>query len=165
MADALALLKEGDLDAALTQAKGAVRDDPGDPEARARLFQIFCLNGEWDRAEAQLDTLSTASAVQAPIWKQLQMLTRLERQRREDHDSASAPAIVGGPQGWMAGVVKACERHQSGDGAGGTKIREDALNDAPTVAGKCDGVEFEWLMDGYSRYAPMLGTLLPTEGD
>lgn len=165
MSDALALLREGDLDAALAQAKGGVRDNPGDPEARARLFQIFCLNREWDRAEAQLDTLLTASAVQAPIWKQFQMLMRLERQRREAHDSATAPAIVGEPQDWMAAFAKAFELHQSGDVAGGAKIREEALNDAPATPGSCGGVEFDWLMDGDSRYGPMLEAFLPTEGD
>ena len=124
MSDALSLLKEGNLDAALSRAKGAVRDDPGDPEARARLFQMFCLNGEWDRAEAQLEALMTSSAVQSPIWKQFQMLMRLERQRREAHEAATAPAIVGDPQDWMAGFAKAFELHQSGDVAGGAALRE-----------------------------------------
>jgi len=165
MADALSLLKEGDLDAALAQAKGAVRDQPGDPEARARLFQVFCLNGEWDRAEAQLEALLTSSSVQAPIWKQFQMLMRLERQRREAHETATAPAIVGDPQDWMAGFAKSFELHQSGDVAAGAALRETALAEAPAAPGVCDGVEFEWLMDGDARYGPMLEAFLPTEGD
>jgi type VI secretion system protein ImpE len=165
MSDALSLLKEGNLDAALSRAKGAVRDDPGDPEARARLFQLFCLNGEWDRAEAQLDALLTSSAVQSPIWKQFQMLLRLERQRRDAHQSAAAPAIVGEPQDWMAGFAKAFELHQAGDVAGGAAMRETALADAPARPGHVDDVEFEWLMDGDARYGPMLEAFLPTEGD
>jgi type VI secretion system protein ImpE len=165
MVDALALLKEGNLDAALSQAKGAVRDRPGDPEARARLFQIFCLNGEWDRAEAQLEALLASSAVQSPIWKQFQILMRLERQRRDAHEAPSAPAIVGEPQDWMAAFAKAFELHQSGDVAGGAALRESALAGAPAAPGRCDGVEFEWLMDGDGRYGPMLEAFLPTEGD
>ena len=165
MTEALSLLKEGDLIAALSRAKGAVRDHPGDPEARARLFQMFCLNGEWDRAEAQLDALLTSSAVQAPIWKQFGMLMRLERQRRDAHATATAPAIVGDPQDWMAAFAKAFELHQSGDVAGGAALREAALADAPATAGRIDGVEFGWLMDGDARYGPMLEAFLPTEGD
>lgn len=165
MSDALTLLKDGNLDAALSQAKGAVRDQPGDPEARARLFQMFCLNGEWDRAEAQLDALLTSSAVQSPIWKQFQMLMRLERQRREAHERAAAPAIVGDPQDWMAAFAKSFELHQSGDIAGGAAMRESALADAPAAGGSADGVEFDWLMDGDARYGPMLEVFLPTEGD
>lgn len=165
MADALTLLKEGNLDAALSQAKGSVRDNPGDPEARARLFQMFCLNGEWDRADAQLDALLTSSSVQSPIWKQFQMLMKLERQRMAAHENATAPAIVGEPQDWMAGFAKAFELHQSGDVAAGAALRETALADAPAAAGQCDGVGFAWLMDGDGRYGPMLEAFLPTEGD
>lgn len=165
MADAVAMLKDGDINGALSRAKAAVRDSPGDPEARARLFQMFCLDGEWDRAEAQLDALMTSSAVQAPIWKQFQILMRLERQRRESHETAAAPAIVGNPQDWMAGFAKAFELHQSGDIAGGAALREGALADAPAAGGSCDGVEFDWLMDGDARYGPMLEAFLPTEGD
>ena len=165
MSDTMTLLKEGDLDAALSNAKGAVRDHPGDPEARARLFQIFCLNGEWDRAEAQLDALMTASVVQSPIWRQFQILMRLEKERREAHENAAAPSIVGEPAEWMAGFAKAFEMHQSGDVAGGAALREQALAEAPAAAGRCDDVEFEWLMDGDGRYGPMLEAFLPTEGD
>jgi type VI secretion system protein ImpE len=165
MASALELLKDGDLDAALSQAKSAVRDDPGDPENRARLFQLFCFNGEWDRAEAQLDALMTSAGGQAPIWMQFQILMKLDRQRRECHENASAPAIVGEPADWMAGFAKAFEMHQAGDVAGGAELRAEALNDAPAVGGNADGTEFAWLMDGDARYGPMLEAFLPTEGD
>ena len=165
MSDALELLKEGNLDAALSASKAAVRDDPGDPEARARLFQLFCLNGEWDRADAQLDALLTSAAVQAPIWKQFQILMRLERQRIECHANATAPAIVGDPEDWMAPFAKAFELHQSGDIAGGSALRSEALESAGAAAGEIGGTQFDWLMDGDGRYGPMLESFLPTEGD
>ncbi|MEM9060505.1 MAG: type VI secretion system accessory protein TagJ [Pseudomonadota bacterium] len=165
MSDALDALKEGQFDAALSHAKTAVKNDPGDPEARAQLFQIFCLNGEWDRADAQLEALLTSSQAQAPIWKQFQILTKLENQRQEAHKSATAPAIVGDPEDWMAGFAKAFELHMSGDVAGGAAMREEALGDASSAAGNVDDTEFEWLMDGDGRYGPMLEAFLPTEGD
>ena len=130
MSSALELLKEGNLEAALSEAKGAVRSDPGDPEARARLFQLFCLNGEWERAGAQLDALFTSSNQQAPIWKQFQILLRLEQQRIDYHEKAEAPAIVGDPEDWMAPFAKAFEMHQSGDVAGGAALRAEALESA-----------------------------------
>ena len=165
MSSALELLKEGNLEAALSEAKGAVRSDPGDPEARARLFQLFCLNGEWERAGAQLDALFTSSNQQAPIWKQFQILLRLEQQRIDYHEKAEAPAIVGDPEDWMAPFAKAFEMHQSGDVAGGAALRAEALESASSAGGEIGGVEFEWLMDGDGRYGPMLESFLPTEGD
>ena len=165
MSEALERLKEGNLEAALSTAKAAVRNDPGDPDARAQLFQLFCLNGEWDRAVAQLDALMTSSQVQAPIWKQFQILVRLERQRIECHENAAAPAIVGEPADWMAPLAKAFELHQSGDVAGGAALRAEALENADAPGGEIGDVEFGWLMDGDSRYGPMLEAFLPTEGD
>lgn len=165
MSDALERLKEGNLEAALSAAKGAVRNDPGDPDFRAQLFQLFCLNGEWDRAEAQLEALMTSSQIQAPIWKQFQILMRLERQRIECHENSTAPAIVGDPEDWMAPFAKAFELHQSGDVAGGATLRAESLEGAGAPAGEIGGVEFGWLMDGDSRYGPMLEAFLPTEGD
>lgn len=165
MSKALEELKEGNLDTALSHAKAAVRDDPGEPEARAQLFQLFCLNGEWDRADAQLEALLASSMAQAPIWKQFQMLMKLEHQRIDIHKNATAPAIVGDPEDWMAVFAKAFELHQSGDVAGGAAMRAEALESAPTAAGNVDGTEFGWLMDGDSRYGPMLEAFLPTEGD
>ena len=165
MSDALEALKEGNFDAALSAAKIAVRDDPGEPEARAQLFQIFCLNGEWDRADAQLEALLTSSQAQAPIWKQFQILIKLEKQRQEAHATSTAPAIVGDPEDWMAGFAKAFELHMSGDVAGGAVLREEALADASAAPGKIDDQEFEWVMDGDARYGPMLEAFLPTEGD
>lgn len=165
MSDALDALKEGNFDAALSHAKSAVRDDPGDPESRAQLFQIFCLNGEWDRANAQLEALLTASQAQAPIWKQFQILTKLEAQRQEAHATATAPAIVGDPEDWMAGFAKAFELHMSGDVEAGAKLREESLGDVTPAAGQIDNQEFDWLMDGDARYGPMLESFLPTEGD
>ncbi len=165
MPTALELLKDGDLQGALGEGKGAVRNNPGDPEARAQLFQLFCLNGEWDRAEAQIEALMTSSSVQSPIWKQFQILLKLEGQRRACHEDGTAPAIVGDPEDWMAGFAKAFEMHQGGDVAGGATMRQDALSEAGTAAGNIDGTEFSWLMDGDARYGPMLEAFLPTEGD
>lgn len=165
MSNALEALKEGNFDAALSAAKSAVRDDPGNPDSRAQLFQVFCLNGEWERADAQLDALLTSNQVQAPIWKQFQILTKLEAQRQAAHANAAAPAIVGEPEDWMAGFAKAFELHMSGDIAGGSTLREESLETATVTSGSADGVQFEWLMDGDGRYGPMLESFLPTEGD
>lgn len=165
MTDALLALKEGNLDAALSQAKAAVRGDPGDIDARARLLLMFCLSGEWDRADAQLQALLTSGPMEAPIWKQYQMLLRLEQQRRDAFGTGEVPAIVGEPQDWMAGFGKAFTLHQSGDVAGGAALRAEALEAVPPTAGQIGGTEFDWIMDGDSRLGPMLEAFLPTEAD
>jgi len=165
MTDALSALKEGDLEAALSQAKAAVRNNPGDVDARAQLFQLFCLSGEWDRAKAQLEALMTSGPIQSPIWKQFEMLLRLEQRRREVYANAEVPTIVGEPEDWMAAFGKAFAMHQSGDVAGGQTLRSEALEQVRLSAGRIGNAEFDWIMDGDSRLGPMLEAFLPTEAD
>lgn len=165
MTDALSHLKEGNLDAALSEAKAAVRDAPGDVDARARLFQLFCISGEWDRAQAQIDALMKSGPVQAPIWKQFEMLLRLETRRREHYRSGEVPAIVGEPAEWMAAFGHAFTLHQKGDVAAAKALRDEALDGVPPTNGRINGNEFDWVMDGDSRLGPMLEAFLPTEGD
>lgn len=165
MSDAITLLQGGDLAKAMTEAKTAVRDAPGDIEARARLFLFFCISGEWDRAEAQLEALTTAGERQSPIWKQFEMLLRMEGRRREVYANAEVPTIVGDPEDWMTAFGKAFSMHQQGDVAGGEALRQQALEDAPAMAGKVGDVPVPWIMDGDARLGPMLEAILPTEGD
>lgn len=163
--ESLSLLQEGDLGAALSKAKVAVRDAPGDVEARARLFQMFCLNGEWDRASAQLEALSTSGQAENPIWRQFTMLLRMEARRREIYATGEVPTIVGDPEDWMAAFGKAFSLHQQGDVAGGQALREQALADAPALPAVVGDRDVPWLMDGDARLGPMLEAMLPTEGD
>ena len=46
------------LDAAMAQARSA----PADPSARMKLFRLFCVSGQWDRAATQADTGSNLDA-------------------------------------------------------------------------------------------------------
>ena len=165
MTEAITALQAGDLEKAMTAAKGAVRDAPGDVEARAQLFLLFCVSGDWDRAEAQLETLMTAGAEQHPIWAQFSMLLKLEARRREVYASGEVPTIVGEPEEWMTAFGKAFSMHQQGDIAGAQALRDQALSDAPAAAGSVGETSIEWIMDGDARLGPMLEAILPTEGD
>lgn len=163
--DAISTLQEGDLDAALSKAKIAVRDNPADIEARAQLFQMFCINGEWDRAKAQLEALMQAGQEEHPIWMQFAMLLRLEERRREIYANGEVPTIVGEPEDWMAAFGKSFGMHQSGDIEGAQALRDQALEDAPATPCVIGEREVPWLMDGDARLGPMLEAILPTEGD
>ena len=58
MSNADTLLSSGDIDGARAHLIDEVRASPANWEARSFLFQIFALQGDWDRAEKQLDTLA-----------------------------------------------------------------------------------------------------------
>ena len=52
------LFKSGKLDEAIEALGGEVRDNPGDAQRRAFLFELLCFAGNYDRAEKQLGVLS-----------------------------------------------------------------------------------------------------------
>ncbi len=52
------LIREGKLDEAVEALTAYLRDNPGDAKNRTVLFELLCLNGEYERAEKHLGVLS-----------------------------------------------------------------------------------------------------------
>src|SRR5579884_3982734 len=55
--DAQQLFKAGKLSEAISALNAHLRDNPGDQRSRTFLFELLCFNGEYDRAEKQLNIL------------------------------------------------------------------------------------------------------------
>ena len=55
--DAQQLFKAGKLSEAISALNTHLRDNPGDQRSRTFLFELLCFNGEYDRAEKQLNIL------------------------------------------------------------------------------------------------------------
>jgi type VI secretion system protein ImpE len=53
--DAREHLRNGDIGAALLALQSQVRSEPANAKLRVFLFQLLCVNGEWDRALTQLN--------------------------------------------------------------------------------------------------------------
>jgi protein involved in temperature-dependent protein secretion len=52
------LLKDGRPAEALKELQKAVRDDPANAKSRVFLFQLFSVQGDWNRADTQLKVLA-----------------------------------------------------------------------------------------------------------
>ncbi|MEZ5399674.1 MAG: type VI secretion system accessory protein TagJ [Bryobacteraceae bacterium] len=52
------LIREGKIDDAVERLTAYLRDNPGDAKSRTVLFEVLCLNGEYQRAEKHLGVLS-----------------------------------------------------------------------------------------------------------
>lgn len=59
--DAVALYKAGKLDEAIEALGVALRSNPADVQRRTFLFELLCFAGNLDRAEKQLDVISSSS--------------------------------------------------------------------------------------------------------
>jgi type VI secretion system protein ImpE len=56
----------------------------------------------------------------------------------------------------VALLVQALQAQASGDSAGAQALRDQALEQAPPIAGTVDGHPFEWICDADSRLGPVL---------
>lgn len=52
-----ALIKQAELDPAITMASQALRDDPLNSDIRARYIELLCVQGEFEKADQQLDIM------------------------------------------------------------------------------------------------------------
>jgi len=88
------LLKDGQLDEAIEQLVGEVRNDPTNVRRRTFLFELLCFGGEFSRAEKHLDVLATAgpqSGLGALLYKGA--LTA-ERTRQEMFEKDTFPKVA-----------------------------------------------------------------------
>ena len=136
------------LDAALKEVRGA----PADASARMKLFRLFALTGQWERAVTQLDTasnLDTSLGMTCMVYKQS---LACELFRSEVFQGKRTPVIAGEPAQWLAWLIEGLRADSQGQG---NALREQAVEQAPARAGTLDGHPFEWIADADPRLGPV----------
>jgi type VI secretion system protein ImpE len=135
----------------LAGALGAVKASPADASARMKLFRVFCLTGQWDRAVIQLDTASGMDAGLAMTSLVYKQAIACERFRAEVFAGSRTPVVVGEPQPWLGWMIEALrvesERAQA--------LREQAMAAAEGCPGSLNGEDFAWLADADPRLGPV----------
>lgn len=154
------LLRAGDLDAAMHQAVGAVRADAGSSKARILLFQLMCLNGDWEKARRQLYVLKDMDALTVPMFETYDPVLQCEMFRAAVFAGQRSPVFFGEPRDWLATLCSALVEDAAGHHAAAAVLRDQALDDAPTSTGRIDGEPFEWLADADGRLGPVLEVFL-----
>ena len=160
MADADALLRQGDVDAARAALVDAIRSQPGDQRARMFLFQLLAINGEWDKAGSQLQALVQLSSEAQMLGVTYNQVLAAERQRAAVFAGTAEAEVLAGAGGWADGIAQALGLFARGQEAEATALRDAAFDAAPDMPGSCDGTRFEWLADGDSRFGPTFEVIL-----
>jgi type VI secretion system protein ImpE len=150
------LIAEGDPRAALASLQGAVRDRPDDAALRVFLFQLLCVLGQWERAQAQLELCGQLDAATLAMVNTYREALKCELVREAVFAGKTTPMLFGQPQPWVASLVEALHADARGETALACKLRADALEAAPPSAGKLDGTAFDWIADADSRLGPVL---------
>lgn len=160
MADADALLREGDVDAARAALVDAIRSQPGDQRSRMFLFQLLAINGEWDKAANQLQALVQLNSEAQMLGVTYNQVLAAERQRAAIFAGSAEAEVLAGTSTWAEGIAQALSLFARGRDDEAVALRDAAFDAAPDMPGTCDGTRFEWLADGDSRFGPTFEVIL-----
>lgn len=97
MTDAKSLFHEGKLAEAIEAQTAVVRDKPADPEARSFLADLHILTGAYEKADRQLDLLSTQHTKLGVGVALARQLLRAAIARQEVFEKGRAPDVVTEP--------------------------------------------------------------------
>jgi type VI secretion system protein ImpE len=150
------LLRLGKVDEALAALKDAVRARPADAKLRVFLFQMFCVNGEWERALTQLNVAADMDPANLLMAQVCGSALNAEALRAQIFAGQRLPLMLGEPEEWMGWLVRAAQLFGAGDHARAAELRDRALEAAPAVGGTVNGKAFEWIADADQRLGPML---------
>ena len=90
------LLNAGQLSDAITAATSQVKASPKDLEHRWLLGELLILAGQYDRADAQFDTMMTLEPKAAVAVTPIRQLLRAEAARRQFYEEGRVPELLDG---------------------------------------------------------------------
>jgi type VI secretion system protein ImpE len=156
------LFEAGKLAEALAAAGDEIKKRPLDEACRWFLAELLCFAGELDRADKQLDLISTQdpkSIAGAALFRQL---VRAELARQEFFRDGRVPEFLGVPGPVLKAHLAASIELRLGNPSGAASILAKARDETPTVTGSCNGAAFENLLDQDDLCAPFLEVLTST---
>ncbi len=156
MMDTSEALKDGRLDEAVASVKDAIRKSPADAKHRSVLFQLYCVQGEWEKASTQLKVVAEMD-LESAMWAGVcEKVLACEAERREVFAGKKAATLFGEPPEWVGGIVESFRLGIEGQWEAAATSQAHALEIAPASAATLNGQEIEWVADADSRFGPLL---------
>jgi type VI secretion system protein ImpE len=146
-------VREGDLQLALQNLQEQIRSRPADAELRVFLFQLLCVLGQWERAQAQLKVAADLDAKGLAMAQMYREAIRCEMFRSEVFAGKKSPVVFGAPDQWIALLIESLV--SAPDATQSRTLRAQAFEAAPTSSGLINGERFEWIADADMRLGPV----------
>ena len=153
-------IRAGNLEEAMASLKDAIRKNPADGKLRVFLFQLLCVNGDWDKALTQLNLVADISPDSMLLAQIFRPVIQCEALRAEVFAGKRSPLIFGEPQEWIGLLVHANSLAATGRLREARETMDHALEDAPAVSGSINEHDFEWIADADSRFGPVLEAVI-----
>ncbi|MTD38225.1 ImpE family T6SS protein Cts1E [Erwinia sp. CPCC 100877] len=150
-------LKSASLDEILGQVRTQVKSHPQDLKAREVLFKLYCVNGAWDKALLQLQTLSLMDEGMQKVIELYKNLVFSEMQRKQVlSGEREAATLQGEMPEWMLKLHQANAELSQGNIEQAEITRTEAFDAAPESAGRSDTLgTFSWIADSDGRLGPV----------
>ncbi|MCC8395698.1 ImpE protein superfamily protein [Paraburkholderia sp. MMS20-SJTR3] len=133
-----------------------VRKHPSNVRERWLLFELLCLDGEWDRALQQLQTWATLEPEGTSRAQMYRGLIQSEMFRTEVFAGQRTPGEIDPLPAWVNTLVQANAELGKGNLTAADQLRRAAFDEAPTTRGESETIgAFEWLTDSDSRLGPV----------
>jgi type VI secretion system protein ImpE len=158
--NAESLLKSGDLTACKAQLFSEIKKDPSNVNLRIFLFQLSCINRDWQRAKTQLDVLKDLSDSTLAMVNTYTQLIECELKREKVLSGDVEPVCFGEPSDWLACYVKAYQLYCVNEIDQAKQLIQQGAELAPMISGTVDEEPFEWLSDADVRFGPAIEVML-----
>ena len=146
--------------AQLAALQARIRKEPQRVDLRIFLFQVYCLQGAWAKAGAQLKVIEELDAEALSMVQTYREALSCELLRDGVFAGIRTPLVLGDPRDWLAWLLEANRLLALGHVEQAQAWRDKALAAAPAATGSVDGEPFEWLADADSRLGPVLEAVL-----
>ncbi|MCT4703388.1 ImpE family T6SS protein Cts1E [Enterobacteriaceae bacterium H20N1] len=151
------MLKTASLDEIFEQVQGQVKAHPQSLKAREVLFKLYCVEGQWDKALLQLETLAMLDEGLKKRTELYKNLVFSEIQRAQVlAGERQAATLQGETPPWMKSLHLANVLHYEGKIEEAEKSRLEAFELAQESPGRSDTLgEFSWIADSDGRLGPV----------
>lgn len=158
--DVHSLYSAGQLGEAVTAAINVVKGKPADVGARLFLAELLCFQGDWERAEKQLDAAAKQSQDDGFLALLIRQLIRGEILREQVFTEGRSPQLVGElpPDAKLQLEICAEIRNQRD----ASQLVDSAQEARPPIAGQCNDQSFDDIRDLDDRMAGILEVITAT---
>ena len=153
-------LKQGDINVALQQLQEQVKKQPANPELRVFLFQLLCVQGQWERALTQLNVAAELDDSTLAMVSMYRQVIACEQFREQVFLGNKEPVIFGKPGEWLALLIQALKLTAQGEYAKSQELRSQAFDAAAVTSGMIDEQAFEWFADSDPRLGPIMEAIV-----
>lgn len=158
-------LRQGNVKAALTALQNKVRDNPSDAKLRTFLFQLYAVQGEWQKALTQLSVVGDMDALSLMMVQAYREAINCEALRASIFAGKHSPVVFGEPETWLAELIQVLPLLADGKTQEANALRNQAYEQAPATSGQITigenaPVDFAWIADADSRLGPVLEAMI-----